>query len=311
MVEQSIGQQLKTARIASDISVEQLAERLRLSPQKLVMLEKNQFDSIAAPTYVTGYIRSYCEEVNLDSEALLNDYQQQHSLSSQPKLTSTSNQPEQIDAKDPRFITMTIAVLLLLSVLIAIWAWESFKLQNEPVVQVSALPEIEAVFDASVQEATELAASSDKDDIALSTSTVDDNGLDSAQTIAAANDVLDIEEAKAVPVVVEAENVSVPEIIEKKKQTVKVEADGRAPTGDDVIIINVSSQSWVNIEDLNGYRLYYDMLVPSESPLTMRGKAPFEVILGDASVVGLSINNTIYDVKRHMRADKSARFKLK
>ena len=84
-----------------------------------------------------------------------------------------------------------------------------------------------------------------------------------------------------------------------------------APTGNDKLSLTVTDESWVNVRDANGYRLYYDMLRISNSPINLYGHAPFDIVLGDAAVVELQINETRFDVKRYMRNDKSARFSVK
>ncbi len=305
MTELNVGKKLQAARKAAGLSVEQLAEKLCLSVDKVDLLEKNNFGMLSAPTYVAGYIRSYCDEVKLDVEPFLDAYHQSH-LDDEPQLSSTSNQPVQMDAKDPRFISMTIAVLLVLFVLIGIWAWESFKVNDANVVDADTpLPEIEAVFNGLDEQSAEQV---DETSLALKTelqeqaSEVIEQADSSTEEFSVSDEVTVAEEESA--------NIDAGSVEEQVKTSVLVESNGQAPSGGDTVIVTVTSQSWVNVKDANGYRLYYNMLNPSQGSIIMKGKAPFDVVLGDASAVKLSINSNVYNVIRHMRTDKSARFSV-
>ena len=145
MTVDNIGQQLKAARQKAEVSIEDLSERLCLPADKVELLENNQFEQLAAPTYVAGYIRSYCQQIGIDPEPYVDSYLHNHTIV-EPKLTSTNNQAQQINAKDPIFIIATVVVLLILLVLIMVWAWESFAKKDDAAEQITSLPEIELVL---------------------------------------------------------------------------------------------------------------------------------------------------------------------
>ncbi|MDX1407605.1 MAG: DUF4115 domain-containing protein, partial [Saprospiraceae bacterium] len=81
----------------------------------------------------------------------------------------------------------------------------------------------------------------------------------------------------------------------------------RAPTGEDVIVIKANDESWAEVVDANGYQLLYYLLRPGmESRLL--GQAPFQVFLGNARSVELSLNQERFDHTAFRRPNSTARF---
>lgn len=70
---QGFGPALAQARIRAGLSVEQVAARLRLHPKQVEALEREEFDRLPAPAYVSGFVRNYGRELKLDTSVLLED----------------------------------------------------------------------------------------------------------------------------------------------------------------------------------------------------------------------------------------------
>ncbi len=66
-----IGTTLRNARIQRGLTIEQAAQDTRISPRFLEALEAEQFDSLPAPVYVRGFLRSYANYLRLDAAPLL------------------------------------------------------------------------------------------------------------------------------------------------------------------------------------------------------------------------------------------------
>ena len=65
-----IGTQLKTARSEHGFRLSDVARELRISGDYLKLLESGEFDQLPAPTYVSGFLRSYGKFVGLDGAEL-------------------------------------------------------------------------------------------------------------------------------------------------------------------------------------------------------------------------------------------------
>jgi len=70
---QGFGSALAQARIRAGLSVEQVAARLRLHPKQVEALEREEFERLPAPAYVSGFVRNYGRELKLDTSVLLED----------------------------------------------------------------------------------------------------------------------------------------------------------------------------------------------------------------------------------------------
>lgn len=79
--------------------------------------------------------------------------------------------------------------------------------------------------------------------------------------------------------------------------------------GDDLLEVQFSGASWIEVDNGDNTRLYNDMLNMGDD-LTIRGKAPFNILIGDASKVKMTFNSRSVDVLSRARTDNSARITL-
>ncbi|MBL81756.1 MAG: hypothetical protein CMM80_04325 [Rhodospirillaceae bacterium] len=63
----AIGRALRVEREKSSMSVQDIAERTRLSTANLTALETGDFESLPGVGYIPGYIRNYCKAIGVDS----------------------------------------------------------------------------------------------------------------------------------------------------------------------------------------------------------------------------------------------------
>ena len=80
---------------------------------------------------------------------------------------------------------------------------------------------------------------------------------------------------------------------------------GRAKDGE--LTLKFSSDSWAEVYDATGQRLFYDVGAAA-SAHTMRGPAPLRVILGNASGVAVEFNGRPALIPAGVQADGSTRF---
>lgn len=72
----SIGNLLQTARLSRGLSLEDIAQRTFIKLHYLQALEQEQFESLPAPVYTSGYIRQVARLLGLDDAPLIQNYQQ-------------------------------------------------------------------------------------------------------------------------------------------------------------------------------------------------------------------------------------------
>lgn len=70
----SSGEFLKKAREAKKISIRELSRKTHLSPELLLALEENRFESFSQPEFIPGYLKLYARQLGLDEADALKEY---------------------------------------------------------------------------------------------------------------------------------------------------------------------------------------------------------------------------------------------
>ncbi len=65
------GTMLREAREAAGLSIEAIAQQLKLHPRQVKALEEGQFELLPGRTFVRGFLRNYARALNLDADQLL------------------------------------------------------------------------------------------------------------------------------------------------------------------------------------------------------------------------------------------------
>ena len=80
-------------------------------------------------------------------------------------------------------------------------------------------------------------------------------------------------------------------------------------TGGDILAVSAEQDSWAEIVDANDIELFSGTIKAGQE-LSLIGQAPFEVFLGNAPGVSLSLNSTSIDMKKYIRYNNVAQFKV-
>ncbi|MDH5190425.1 MAG: DUF4115 domain-containing protein [Gammaproteobacteria bacterium] len=104
------------------------------------------------------------------------------------------------------------------------------------------------------------------------------------------------------------ENVSSSEAVATINEITKSNPPASSATKEAIMVLSFDGDSWVDISDAEGNRLVYDLIRAGRTKI-VRGKAPFEIYLGNASVVRMEYNGEAFDLKPHVNGNL-VRFKL-
>ncbi len=332
------GERLQAARIQMGLSLEDVAERMHLSPGILEALEENNFEEITAPIFVKGYLRAYARIVSLDEDEMIQQYMDYYS-EEDPPITSTSNMAPELSVTDARIKWTTYFVIVVLAALLGAWWWNKEKAEEtsisldaqpaetqaadggdgelassaiEAVSEAAVEPEIESVVEAEMEslaeaEATEAAAAADAATPeplpAPAPSAADDEpALAAIETQApAASD-----EPPAAPAAEESVAAQAPEAA---PAVVPPAAAPIAPGGTDRLLIIVNADTWADIKDDSDFQLVYDLL-RADQTLELVGSAPFSVFLGNGHGVEIRFNGEDISFSNRIRDDNTARLKI-
>lgn len=280
----TVGQVLREARAAQDLSLEQLAAELRIEPQQLAALEENRFERIGVPVFVKGYIRQYGQRLGLNQADLLAIYYEQG------KLEDIDIRPSRtIKLRDEQQTAGWVVAFVLLAAIVGglVYWWLNGASGFAPTITPPPAESPAPQPNLSSQSAGALA------------------GAQSGQAAPTAELVPTL---AAVPQAA-AEPAAPP-------QTPAVaEADAGAvpqPGGADLVAeleVTFEQESWAEITDVRGTRLLFDLGTAGRQSV-LRGEPPFTVVLGNADGVRLKLNGRPYDIPRIGRQGNRASFTL-
>jgi cytoskeleton protein RodZ len=280
---ETLGQILRSARLAQDLTVEQLAGELRIEAKQLNALEENRFERIGVPVFIKGYLKQYGLRLGLDVPDLLALYYKQTTLADveiQPRRT--------IKLRDERQITSWILaaiVLLALVVGLAAWWWSGGRFGAAlgiPSTPVTTTP-----------PAAEPAESQTSPPAAV--------------PLERSLPVVDPPAADPPPAEPGSSQPPVPGDVPAVAAVAADDEGGDAePAGGVLLELTFAEESWAEITDARGERLLFGLSSAGRN-VSLRGEPPFTIVLGNADAVQLTVDGEPYAIPRN-RQGNLARF---
>jgi len=267
-----VGQRLRTAREAAHLSIHEVADSIKFSPRQIELLEAGDHAALPGNTIVRGFVRGYARLLKLDGDELL------HMLDADiPNAPAEVRAPENMgiaSAPEARQLSPLISVtivLALVALLIAVWHY--FVPVSESVVAAGSrlwsAPQTFLTPAPPPAPAAPLAETQESSAIALP---------------------LDVSVGPATAEVVAAP-VPTPTV-----QSGPVAADGAT------LQFVFSGRSWVEVSDVTRQKLH-SAENPAGSRLTLTGRPPFDIVIGNASKVSLTYDERTIDLVPYTRAE--------
>lgn len=320
MQHHSYGQELKSARERSGMSLQAVADALRLDPRLIEAIEGENAESLPAPAYVRGYIRAYAQLVRCEPETLIARYNTQ--AKSDPDLVASVHTVAAFkQQRDARLMWVGTGIIVsLLMIVVGGWLLIENLFVEAPAPDTAAAPPgviADSQLDApavpeswqqtapalvvpeagSLPPATEPAPDSITSGNAVGTPS-------QAQAPAAAQAPAPAESVPPAPAVQEPAPASAVQPTPAPQRPVVTDAQ----TGSDTLHLTLDGISWIEVLDANGERLVYGLFDERTRPLAVRGQAPFDVTIGDANHVDVSVNGQYVSSEPHIRRNNTARF---
>lgn len=259
------GALLRQRRTERQLSVEDVAQALRLAPKQLRAIEQDDYDHLPGPTYVRGYLRSYAQFLGLSADTVLDFYNRQPAAAKAVDLAKHAPTPQMNSDHHVIKITTLIVAGLVLG-LAAVW-WQGrddspIRLRKPPVAAKA-----EAVI-ADVVSAPR---------------------QDTVSTLA---------ESRAPTIPVSAEDSLTPEPAPARAPAIATAPT--VPAGPRPLVLYFQKDSWAEVRDGAQTRLLYTT-ISAGKVIRLGGTPPFSVYLGNASGVRVEYNGRPVDVSSHQR----------
>lgn len=263
------GQRLREARDLKGLSVDDVAQTLRMSTAYVKALESDDYERLPEAAFVKGYLRNYARLVGLPADDIANMFSQviAEDISEGAGETSESEPPS---PQQSWLLYVGVAVVVLLL------CWFLFvPSADDATVEGSA----GTTADALVSEAEAMV-----DDSAALTQSSDGQGMesdgetDSQAGAGVATTAADVA-AEEAPVAVTATSAAA------------TSTATATTTATDVLRAQFSDDCWVKVTDAAGEVVFTGQR-NAQRALTVKGQSPFRITLGNAAAVAsISVND--------------------
>jgi cytoskeleton protein RodZ len=270
-----LGQQLAEAREAQGLSVEDVSNRLRLSPRQIKALEEDDFTQLPEAMITRGFIRNYARLLELDPEPLLEAYRA-HVPSEPPRAISipSANIPISDSNRRPWLLYLFGGVLI--AVVLGVWLYAEER-PLAPTQTTAPVPMSEAPVNVSPSSSVE---------------TLPEPALPIGERVGEELPVTteDAAPAAAQPLASEPE-------AQVDTNTANTAA---APAGQARLELSFNDTSWVSVIDGNNQEIL-NKTKPAGSQEVLEGKPPFKVVVGNAAASKVVFNGKPVDLTPHTR----------
>lgn len=298
------GEFLGDTRRKLGLEPDNVAQILHLSRYQIEAIEANDYEHLPEPTYVRGYLRSYCQLLNISPDSVIDSYNE--AVGGWKATTYSGLTVErQIGSSDNVVRFATLGVIGVVFGLAIVW-WLG---ENEAPAIVPAPTEVAATPSNGIENnadavAEELPKLEQTPASAVPIETVPDKMSETEKPV---EPVVSVKPEQILnPVTEKAENTPLPSsetVATTEESNPTVTSGARAK-----LVMRTEGDSWADIRDANDNKLLYET-VTAGRVITVEGEAPLQVFLGNASVVSLEIDGSAYDFSRFRRG-LTARFSV-
>ena len=288
-----IGAELRRARESQGLTLADVAQQLKFAPHQIDFLENERFDRLPGPTIARGMVRNYARLLNLEPESMV--------ARMSPKVPPVSDATLQGPAlKQPVpfsdgggrstwiYAAFSLAVLALAAVLGYGWQQEragapQFVAPAEP--QRPAEPEPPPVERLADPAPPPVVAEAPKPEPKPEPKIPKPEPKTAIEKPAPP-------QAAATPPIQAATAPQAPADTQPREATGNVRR----------IVLICEEDSWLEVRDGTG-RSVVQSLYPAGSERVVRGRGPFEIVIGNARAVRLVVDDKPVDLKRHTRGE--------
>jgi cytoskeleton protein RodZ len=327
----SVGDQLRSCREKMNITLTEISSQLHLDSRVIRAIEDDDYSALPDPMYVRGYIRGYCKLLGQNPDEFLELFKKNVNRDD-PEIIPEIKYPTQTSSSDKPVKAFTYLISLGLVLLVIAWWQSNFIIKSETVPGAAETQQLddqkpEASLDTNTNETNARFSSLPTNSPEIISSPadflIDSPAVGSEENLAVGVDYDDgvnpesIENTIIIPITEESSLINVSQELDESTdnflasdlpdQSV-LSSTSTEPVGPDSLDIYVSSDSWIEIFDVNEQKIYFD-LGRAGDQLSLNGTAPFDVILGFAQGVSIELNGNRFDHSPYTRSGV-ARFRL-
>ena len=325
------GDILQQERQRLGLNEKKVADQLHITMHYVNALESNSYEKLPGAVFAKGYLKSYALLLGLDFEDLMSRYDefthQQNAESAQERRLLIA-----LKKKDRNKPLVIVSLIIFVTGFLVLWLANSYfseesvsdvpasvegaqnirpalsqvnesqvttppQLTLEVETEENSAPTDQSTITPSLEELSVIASeplvevdldSNVDSSSAVISETSGSEGSPSLEDLASALQALRVEQAAG------AKASSQPRVI-------TIEA-----IGSDLLRISFIGESWIEVNDSESRQIYRDIREAGDV-LEITGSAPFNILLGDAPFISMSLNGDEIDLSADIRIDNSAR----
>lgn len=276
----SIGERLRAGRERAGLSVAAAAEKLHLDIKVIEALEADRFAELGASVYVRGHLRRYADFVGEPGAELVSSYTARESRPPPPDLTQIPQGERRAVAR--RLVIPIVGLSSAAVLLLAIW-WVL------PGSHGSSAPSVES----------SAATPADVPDHSISPGVADGGVVPAGPAVQAP--------PASVRPAPDGTVVAVSEVAGAQPKPEASAETAPAPVRETRLDLNLANDSWVEVYDARGERLFYDV-ASAGSVQSVSGRGPLRVVLGNAAGVTVEVDGRAREIPASAIDGEGARF---
>ena len=289
----SPGQMLSAARVQHNLTQREVAETLHITMHYVNAIEHDEHDKLPGAVFAKGYIKRYAEIMALDETAVMAAYEGL-SPASPAAIVGTSRNAKKARCVGKSLWVLAASATVFITLFLGLWAWsgeEADTPRGSVIPVLSELPESAnseqpvRPMPAGIGSASRRASTAVRETQSLPLASPQQATVDGRAGSGSIN----------------------------RAETDEGNASGGASSGpatvvegegQDTLKLSFSGTSWIEVRDSGHGDRYRDLRVAGDV-LEIKGVAPFDVFLGDAPRIRLSINGDDIDLSQETRIDNS------
>lgn len=272
-----VGAELARAREAQNLSITDVAQQLKFAPRQLESLEQERFGALPGPTIARGMLRNYARLLKLDADALLARLGDRLEAPDAGQLAARFSQPVPFSDSGRRstLVYAALSVLILGAVGAVAYEWHQERTAKRQLPFVAA---------AQAPLEPPRAAAAPRPPAPAPAPAVPKSPAPVAKATAKPVEALAAAETRTQP------------------------APPPPAPGPHRIVVSCEEECWIEVKD-GLERQLVSSLNPAGTERVVRGRPPYEVVIGNAQHASVTYNDRPIDLKPHIRSEV-ARFTL-
>lgn len=318
----TLGEVLQAARVAKQLTQQDISNSLRYSVKQINALEQGEFDLLPDAMITRGFIRSYAKLLEIDAEPLLASYRQSVSSESDKVIAVRSSmRPVQLTKESQPWLKYILASILVLLFLLAWLFYVDYmpKSSGEAVERTSEV--IEEAAPAASEPLPEIALPAAQR-MAESDAVAPDLAADPNAAINTATQAATVAaDVKPLDTVTQSDlKPLAPPVNQQMQAPVTASPVAASPvTASPVIVSSVkpadktlsmsfTAQTWVSVADKSG-KVVYEKMSRGGDLATINAAPPLSLVIGNASGTKLNFGGKDIDLAPNTK-DNVARITL-